>query len=317
MKWKKLGKIFDPRDHSLANGCVEFAQSPQTLLLEDRVRVYFSTRSKDTSGKYLSHISFVDFSRTMDKILGIAKHRVIELGELGCFDEHGIFPMHPFRDGKRILGYTCGWQRRVSVSVETSIGLAESSDNGNTFVKTGKGPVLSSSLHEPFLVGDGFVRKYKGLYHMWYIYGTAWQNIQGENSPARVYKIAHATSEDALSWSREGRQIISDRINPEECQALPTVIERNGTYHMLFCYRHISGFRDKKEKGYRLGYARSNDLKRWDRDDDQAGIDVSSEGWDSDMQCYPHLFECDGKVFLLYNGNEFGRQGFGLALLEE
>jgi hypothetical protein len=33
------------------------------------------------------------------------------------------------------------------------------------------------------------------------------------------------------------------------------------------------------------------------------------------MQCYPHVFECDGKVYLLYNGNEFGRYGFGLAEL--
>ena len=35
----------------------------------------------------------------------------------------------------------------------------------------------------------------------------------------------------------------------------------------------------------------------------------------SEMQCYPHLFECDQKIYLLYNGNEFGRHGFGLAVL--
>jgi hypothetical protein len=28
------------------------------------------------------------------------------------------------------------------------------------------------------------------------------------------------------------------------------------------------------------------------------------------------VFERDGSVFLLYNGNEFGRHGFGLAELE-
>ena len=33
------------------------------------------------------------------------------------------------------------------------------------------------------------------------------------------------------------------------------------------------------------------------------------------MQCYPHVFECHGKVYLLYNGNEFGRTGFGLAVI--
>ena len=34
------------------------------------------------------------------------------------------------------------------------------------------------------------------------------------------------------------------------------------------------------------------------------------------MMCYPHLFECDGRICLLYNGNEFGKHGFGLATLE-
>ena len=34
------------------------------------------------------------------------------------------------------------------------------------------------------------------------------------------------------------------------------------------------------------------------------------------MQCYPSLFACDDRVFLFYNGNEFGRYGFGVAELE-
>ena len=51
-------------------------------------------------------------------------------------------------------------------------------------------------------------------------------------------------------------------------------------------------------------------------DDDDPGLDVTRGDWDSDMLCYPHAFECRGKVYLLYNGNEFGRYGFGLAVLE-
>ncbi len=43
---------------------------------------------------------------------------------------------------------------------------------------------------------------------------------------------------------------------------------------------------------------------------------MSPGGWDSDMQCYPYVFECDGDIYLLYNGNEFGRWGFGVAQLE-
>ena len=141
MKWKKLGKIFDPTQHQLANGCVEYAQSPQTLVFDDFVRIYFSTRAIDQKGKFLSHIAFVDIEKTFNKILNVSTETVIELGSLGCFDEHGIFPMNVLKDNDMVLAYTCGWNRKVSVSVETSIGFAVSTNNGLTFEKVGNGPV--------------------------------------------------------------------------------------------------------------------------------------------------------------------------------
>jgi hypothetical protein len=316
MKWTKLGKIFDPTDYALPNGCVEFAQSPQALVCADFIRVYFSTRQRDASGKYLSHISYVDFDRQLSRVLGVSKHVVIELGGLGCFDEHGIFPINPVRDGDRVLAYTTGWNRKVSVSVDSSIGLAVSIDDGYTFQKVGTGPVVTSSLHEPFLVADAFVAVYGGTYHMWYIYGTAWAEAAPGDPPDRVYKIGHATSADGIAWQKENRQLIGDKLGSNECQALPTVVHFGGRYHMFFCYRRQFGFRKDREGAYRIGYAFSEDLSIWIRDDKHAGIDVSPNDWDSDMQCYPNVFECNGNIYLLYNGNEFGRRGFGLAILE-
>ncbi|HMK27086.1 MAG TPA: hypothetical protein VK483_13735 [Chitinophagaceae bacterium] len=316
MKWNKKGKIFDPTQHILPNNCKEFAQSPQALVFDDFVRIYFSTRKKENSGKFLSHIAFVDIDKKFKNIISISSAPVIKLGEPGTFDEHGIFPINPLRHHGKIMAYHCGWSRRVSVSVETSVGLAYSEDNGLTFNKIGNGPVLTSSLHEPFLVGDGFVCVYENIFHMWYIYGTKWID-NTEEETARVYKIAHATSADGIHWVKEGKQIIENILNEDECQALPTVIKHGNRYHMYFCYREAIGFRKNKDRGYRLGYAYSEDLVNWVRDDANAGIGFSAEGWDSDMQCYPHIFKCDDKICMLYNGNEFGRYGFGLAVLEE
>jgi hypothetical protein len=50
--------------------------------------------------------------------------------------------------------------------------------------------------------------------------------------------------------------------------------------------------------------------------DDQAGIDVSDSGWDSDMICYPRVFSHVGRLYMLYNGNGYGKTGFGLAVME-
>jgi hypothetical protein len=236
-------------------------------------------------------------------------------GDLGCFDEHGIFPIAPLRRDGKVVAYTCGWSRRVSTAVETGIGYAVSDDNGETFTRYGSGPIMSASLHEPFLVGDPFVRVCGGAFHMWYIFGVRWIR-ETDGTPARVYKIGHAMSGDGIAWERNGVESVAGILGPDECQALPTVVERNGAYHMFFCYRHATDFRTNPARGYRIGYAVSSDGTTWERRQD-AGIDVSPTGWDSEMQCYPHVFECGGTVYLLYNGNAFGRFGFGLAEWKE
>jgi len=316
MRWNKKGRIFDPTAHQLPFDCTEFAQSPQTLVFDDFVRIYFSTRKKDPSnGKYFSHIAFVDVDSSFT-VINWSKQTVIPLGELGTFDEHGIFPINILKHEGKIIAYTCGWSRRVSVSVETSTGIAYSHDNGITFEKTGLGPVLTSSLKEPVLVGDSFVKVYDNVYHMWYIFGKGWQKAQGDEPPARVYKIAHATSHDGVNWEKEeGIPIISDVLGEDECQALPTIVKTGNRYHMVFCYRQATDFRKNAARGYRLGYAYSDNLTDWTRDDAKLGLDVSENDWDSEMMCYPHLFEFKDKVYLLYNGNAFGKYGFGVAEL--
>jgi hypothetical protein len=319
MKWKKIGKIFDPSQHKLPNHCVQFAQSPQALVFNDFVRIYFSTRAVDArNGKYLSHIAFVDMHRNLRDVIRVSDKTIIPLGGLGCFDEHGIFPMNVLRHGNAVYGYTCGWNRRISVSVDTAIGLAISRDDGLTFQRIGEGPVLAASLHEPCLIGDGFVQVIGGMFHMWYIFGTGWKKFSPDSPPDRTYKIGHAVSSDGITWVKEeARQLIADRLGRDESQALPSVIAIDGRYHMFFCYRQSFDFRKSPDRGYRIGHAWSDNLADWTRDDGNPFLDVTPGDWDSDMVCYPHAFWCDNRVWLLYNGNEFGRHGFGLAVLEQ
>lgn len=318
MKWIKLGKVFDPTTFALPHGCTQFAQSPQALVFDDFVRIYFSTRSVDSSnGKYLSHIAYVDMKKNFRDVIAVSGHTVIELGKLGCFDEHGIFPMNVVRHQGLIYGYTSGVNRRVSVPVDGAIGVAVSRDDGRTFQRIGDGPVLAPSLHEPCIVVDPFVTIQQDTFHMWYVFGLGWKKGAQEASPDRVYKIGHATSSDGVNWVKEeARQIIENRLGTDECQALPTVMEIAGRHHMFFCYRHASDFRTNRDRSYRIGHAYSDDLVNWTRDDDSMRLDVTEGEWDSDMLCYPHVFKCDGKVYMLYNGNQFGRYGFGLAVLE-
>jgi len=316
MKWKKLGQIFEFQKTPFANNFQSHAQSPQTVVFNDFIRIYFSTRRSSLDGQFLSYVQYVDYDRTFSNIVGQSDGEVISLGNWGCYDEHGIFPINPVRVEKKIYAYLSGWTRRVSVAVDSGIGLAVSEDDGKTFHRVGAGPVLTSSLHEPFLVIDGFVRMFNGSFHMWYIYGTAWKIFAEGDDAERIYVIGHATSSDGINWQKSGRQIIESKFDVE-CQALPTVIKIGSRYHMYFCCRNAFDFRKNSKNGYRLAHAYSDDLINWTRNDENMGIGLSKNGWDSDMMCYPHLLKVDDKVYMLYNGNEFGKHGFGLAVLEE
>jgi hypothetical protein len=318
MRWRRLGLIFRPQDHALLGGGAGFAQSPQALVLGDRVRVYFSTRAGDPrGGKVISNVAYAEFSPDLREVLGVNTEEVLSPGVLGAFDEHGVFPFSPVREGEEVWAYTTGWSRRSSVSVETAVGRVRSVDGGRTFTRDGLGPVHGPSLHEPFLVGDAFVRRFGGELRMWRMFGQRWLEPAPGGEPERVYKIGSARSKDGLHWERQdGVAILPDRIGPDERQALPAVAEVGGRYLMVFCYRDAVGFRTDPRRGYRLGQAWSDDLERWTRDDDHPSFPASSEEWDSEMVCYPHIFAMNGQTLLLYNGNAFGRDGFGAAVLE-
>lgn len=313
MSWRRHGHIFNPADFHLLPGQCGFAQSPQALVFGEFVRVYFSTRVRDQTGQYVSHVAYADFTKDFSQVIGHSSAPVVPLGPLGSFDEHGIFPMNVLRVGTDIYGYTTGWSRRQSVAVDAAIGLVISRDQGLTFQRYSDGPVLGPSLTQPFLVGDAFVARFGDRFHMWYIHGVRWLHGKDTATVERVYKISHATSADGISWTPLTRPVIADRLGPTECQALPTVLQIDGRYHMWFCFRHATDFRHDPQRSYRLGHAWSDDLAHWTRDDTAAGLDTASAGWDSQMLCYPHVFHCDNRVLMLYNGNEFGRHGFGLC----
>lgn len=313
-RWQKKGKLFTPRDIGLP-WMQEFAQAPATLIFADFVRFYFSCRpGPDAQGQYVSRSAFVDVERDdLFRIRRFAAQPILPLGGLGEFDEFGTYPVSVIRHGGDVRAYYAGWTRCESVPFNVAIGMATSSDEGETFTKLGPGPVVSYTQDEPFVISGPKIRRFNDLWHLWYIAGRKWKRVEGRPEP--VYKIRMATSDDGVHWTRANRDLIESRVEEDEAQASPDVFFANGKYHMFFCYRYSTDYRNRRN-GYRIGYASSADLDHWVRDDARAGIDVSETGWDSEMVSYPHVFELDGHTWMAYLGNGVGRDGFGLALLD-
>ena len=313
--WKKLGKVFTPLEVQGRPWLLEFAQAPATLVFDDFVRVYFSCRpAADAQGQYVSYSAYVDLDRNdLFRVLRISEQPILSLGGLGEFDEFGTYPVSIIRDGDKVRAYYAGWTRCESVPFNVAIGMAISEDCGQTFEKAGTGPVLSYSPDEPFVLSGPKIRRFNDQWVLWYIAGSKWKMVDGRAEP--VYKIRMATSVDGINWTKKNRDVIESRIEEDEAQASPDVFFANGLYHMFFCYRYSIDYRGK-DGGYRIGYASSFDLIDWVRDDSKAGITVSEEGWDAEMVSYPHVFALDGKTYMAYLGNQVGRHGFGLAVLD-
>lgn len=314
-RWKKLGKVFDPKDLVCASWMHEFAQSPTVLIEDTYVRAYFCSRpTSGSDGQYLSYMSFIDLDRNnLLNIQRVCVQPVLSLGKYGTFDEFGTYPVSVIRNGSEIRVYYAGWTRCESVPFNAAIGMAISRDGGETFQRIGEGPVLSYSPDEPFLLGSPRIRMFADRWQLWYVAGKEWQRIDGKPEP--VYKIRMATSDNGIDWIKHGKDLIVDKLGNYECQACPDVTFRNGCYHMFFSYRDIRNYKSR-EGGYQIGYASSIDLINWQRNDNLVDIELSETGWDSEMVNYPHVFELDGATYMLYQGNGMGRAGFGLAILE-
>lgn len=310
-KWNKKGMIFSPDRYS--EWMYSHAQCPFTYDFGDYIRIYFSTREAYIEGMSRAYGGWVDVDRKdMKKILNIADKPVLELGQIGEFDEFGSMPNSIVKVGDEFYLYFCGWTRAVSTPYCWEIGLAKGTD-GKTFNKVGKGPIIGPTMEEPYLHACPQVYILDGVWHMFYLSGQRW--IQGNEKIESQYLIVHATSGDGIKWNRNPNPIIESKVEYES-QTSAAIIKMNNKFHMFFCYRYGLDFRKSDGRGYTLGYAYSEDLMNWKRDDSQVGISLSEDGWDSKMIAYPHIAQIDGKYYMFYCGNDFGKDGFGYAELE-
>ena len=251
------------------------AQMPVVQVRSSCLRIFFSTRpSAGCSVPAFIDVDIEDPSR----VRSICERPLLELGPAGGFDEHGMMPTMIVEKGSDLLLYYTGWSRLAgNAPYNNASGVAISRDGGDTFERLFPGPVLSRTHNEPLSTTlSWIVRDQSGLWHMWYSTGTEW--VAGEGQLEPVYLICYAWSRDGIEWTRSGKTIIP-ADSPLEAQSRPTVLYRGGVWHMWFCFRGSRQFRGGAS-AYRMGYARSTDLRTWHRDDAAAGIDVTGSGWD-------------------------------------
>lgn len=308
--WVKGGLIYNVQGDFDWNQT--HAQVPVADLLNDRIRIYFATRNRQ--GK--SNVSYIEVDiDNPKKILYIHDSVLFELGRSGAFDDSGIMPSCLINiNGLKFL-YYIGWTTRNTVPFHNAVGLAISEDNGLSFKKVSEGPIITTNRIEPYFSGTSFVLVEDNIFKMWYLSCIEWLRTEADKYEP-LYDIKYAESINGIDWHQTGRTAIS-LLNEEGGLASASVLKRNGIYQMWFGKRKKIDYRENIENSYRIGYAESLDGINWERKDQLAGITLSTKGWDSQMISYPYVIITNKNIFMFYNGNFFGKTGFGYAYWQE
>jgi hypothetical protein len=302
MKWTKLGRIIEPKLG--LKWMKSHIMVPTAEHIEgDIFRIYYSGRDELNRSLIGSvHINITE----PHKILDISHEPVLGLGELGCFDDNGVTPSWIINsDGNKYL-YYIGWRPRSTTRMSVIAGLAMSNDDGQTFRRVSRAPILRITNDEPFAILTApCVMIEDGIWKMWYVSGVEWVNPELPR-----YNIKYAVSNDGIEWNQTGIVCIDNDGKSETALARPCVLNENGIFKMWYSYK-------KQPRDYRIGYAESKDGLAWTRMDEMMDMDVSESGWDSEMIEYSFVFNHNKQKYMLYNGNGYGMSGAGLAIMVE
>lgn len=306
MKWTKLGLVYAP------DGTQDWARThamlptPVYLPAQDIIRIYITCC--DAAG--IGRPGFVDVRPGEPTVvINASTAPLMDVGAGGTFDENGVLctsVVHSI-DGRMFMYYV-GFEIGTRVRYRLLTGLAISEDGGLSFRRHSLTPVLERSSHELYFRGGPFVRVENGVYRMWYVGGSTWLDIGGKSMPE--YRVKYLESTDGAQWGPAGQTIVDITEADEHGFGRPWVTGSDGAYELFYSVRR------KSLAAYRMGYAVSADGIAWERRDSVLGLDVEPGGFDSDAIMYAAVVDTPAGRICYYNGNHFGREGFGAARLD-
>lgn len=301
LNWEKLGKVFTPVGDQDWN--LNSALTPTPLVMEDRVRVYAGFR--DQMG--ISRIGYADLDlNEPTKVIGFSSKPVLDIGKDGNFDDNGVILGDVINVNGKILMYYVGFQLVVKAKFLAFTGLAMSNDGGNSFERFNTVPVLDRRKTANYFNAIHTVIYENGIFKCWLGSGSDWSLINDVPYPS--YNIKYIESPDGINFGPTVSDAICFENSSEYRIGRPRVYKYAGGYFMIYTKGDLFG-------NYTMGFANSVDGINWVRNDKAINFFPSSSGWDDKWVSYGTLFTVNGNTYMLYNGNEMGKEGFGIAKL--
>jgi hypothetical protein len=301
-RWRKLGLLFCPDGDSHPKLSTHAANPLPVHMGGDLYRVFYSGRDRENR----SSVGAVDINLIDRDVVKVHREPFFEHGSPDSFFEAGVSIGCCYRVMNITYMLFMGWQNRSGSHWRGDIGRLIVTDAFGLRLDRDV-PLLAASDEDPISLSYPWVRASDtGGWIMWYGSTVAWDAGNGE----MLHVIKSATSLDGHSWTRRGVSV-PHSLGLAQAFSRPTITKLGGSLSMWFSYRSGSG------ETYRIGRADSSDGQAWRLALANSGIDVSPSGWDSEMIEYPFIWNHGSDLYMIYNGNGFGRTGFGLAVWED
>jgi len=272
---------------------------PTPYELEDRLRVFVSIWDKNSIGR----VGYVDLDKITFSVIGYSEQPSLNIGSPGQFDERGVTPMSLIYHKKVLFLFYTGWGNKPNYPYTLLTGLAYSVDHGKTFYRVDKNPILHPSNDMSIVKTAAFVKLIGNRLKMWYVGGENWTWVNGKHTP--TYNLRTTESVCIYSWTGQTKEILKAAPDRQEfALGRPWVNTTDKGYELFISAR-------TRNKGYMLTRAVSSDGNQWIRKDDSISVEETS--LNNEMTCFSSFITLNNQEYLLYNGNQYGKDGFFIS----
>lgn len=222
----------------------------------------------------ISFINYIEVKKSNFKVIYKNKTPVLSPNLEGTFDDCGVMSSCMVHDKM----YYTGWNVCKNETYRHAIGTATFNEKKNIFERDNIGPLIDRSVNVPFLANSPFIDSKNN--HLYFCNGTGWIGFFPTYNICRCNLVKNSWEFDHGFTPLGSKRHATSRIFKNNDDFYFAAKTKDSSYK-IWCNGKIVLEPSGKSK------------------------------WDSDMTCYPFIFE----NYMFYNGNGYGATGIGVAEL--
>ena len=295
--FNRRSRFLDPSTLSFEGKALNYASNPLIIKVSEELsRLFFNSRDENNrSSIYSIDLLGEDFIIISESIR--LQHA---FGNSSSFYSHGISLGNTFELGKKNYISVMGWKINPGEHWSGRIGKVEVDSKGN-LMRMDEKVWFDLDEEDPISLSYPAIYQEGTSLSMWYGSTVTWDSGNGE----MLHILKEKRSKDGTNFI-SSNSVIPFKMDQAQAFSRPSIVKYNNRNLMAYSYR---GSNDK----YKIGFVWLDDFSTATQVGGIPAFLPSREYWENEMVEYPSLFVRNKKLFMLYNGNDYGKTGIGIT----